>query len=148
MNERVREIKDDELNKLLKLYKHLNPDDPELTVDERVKQIWQAIMEDPNHFCLVIEEDGVIVSSCIMVIIPNLTRNARPYALIENVVTHEQYRKRGYGTVVIKKAIEIAKEKGCYKVMLMTGRKDEATLRFYERAGFNKEEKTAFLIRM
>ena len=69
MNERVREIKDDELNKLLKLYKHLNPDDPELTVDERVKQIWQAIMEDPNHFCLVIEEDGVIVSSCIMVII-------------------------------------------------------------------------------
>jgi GNAT superfamily N-acetyltransferase len=148
MNERVREIKDDELNKLLKLYKHLNPDDPELTVDERVKQIWQAIMEDPNHFCLVIEEDGVIVSSCIMVIIPNLTRNARPYALIENVVTHEQYRKRGYGTVVIKKAIEIAKEKGCYKVMLMTGRKDEATLRFYEKAGFNKGEKTAFLIRM
>ena len=148
MNERVREIKDDELEKLLELYKHLNPDDPELKVDERVKQIWQAIMEDPNHFCLVIEEDGIIVSTCIMVIIPNLTRNARPYALIENVVTHEQYRKRGYGTAVIKKAIEIAKEKGCYKVMLMTGRKDEATLRFYERAGFNKEEKTAFLIRM
>ena len=148
MIEWVREIKDDDLYKLLELYKQLNPDDPELTVDERVKQIWQAIVEDPNHFCLVIEEEGIIVSSCILVIIHNLTRNARPYAVIENVVTHEQYRKRGYGTAVLKKAIEIAKEKGCYKVMLMTGKKDEATLRFYERAGFNRGEKTAFLVRM
>lgn len=145
---RVREIKYGELKELLELYKHLNPDNPELTVDERIEEIWQEIMEDPGHFCLVIEEDGLIVSSCILVIIKNLTRNARPYALIENVVTHEQYRKRGYGTAVLRKAVEIAREMGCYKVMLMTGRKEEATLKFYERAGFNKDEKTSFIIRM
>ena len=148
MIERVREIKFDEFNKLLDLYKHLNAEDPELTMDEGLKKICYEIMEDPNHFCLVIEDEGIIVSSCILVIIKNLTRNARPYALIENVVTHEQYRKKGYGTAILKRALEIAKEKDCYKVMLMTSRKDENTLRFYERVGFHKGEKTAFIIRM
>ncbi|MDM0009985.1 transposase [Variovorax sp. J22G73] len=32
-----------------------------------------------------------------------------------------------------------------YKVMLMTGRKDEATFRFYEAAGFNRDDKQAFI---
>lgn len=148
MTERVREIEFNELHKLLELYKQLHQDDPELTIDEGLKNIWHEIMGDPNHFCLVIEDEGVMVSSCILVIIKNLTRNARPYALIENVVTHEQYRKRGYGTAILKRAIEIAKEKDCYKVMLMTSTKEASTLRFYERAGFHKGDKTAFTIRM
>jgi len=147
MLQRVRKIKNHELNQLLELYKQLNPDDPELIIDNELKKIWHEIMEDPNHYCLVIEDEGVIVSSCIVVIIKNLTRNARPYAIIENVVTHSQYRRKGYGTAILKKAIEIAKEKNCYKVMLATSSKDEAVLRFYEKAGFDRGEKTAFIIR-
>jgi ribosomal protein S18 acetylase RimI-like enzyme len=144
----VREIRIDELDKLLELYKHLNPDDPVLSNDERLKSIWNEIIENPDHFCLVIEEDNLLVSSCIVVVIKNLTRNARPYALIENVITHENYRKQGFGTAIIKRSIEIAKEKNCYKVMLMTSRKKESTLRFYESAGFLRGEKTAFVVRM
>ena len=82
MNERVREIKDDELKKLLELYKHLNPDDPELKVDEKSKT--DLAGNNGNQPFLSGHRGGrVIVSSCILVIIPNLTRNARPYALIE-----------------------------------------------------------------
>lgn len=81
-------------------------------------------------------------------IIKNLTRNARPYGLIENVVTHEKYRKKGYGTAILKRAVEMAKEKDCYKVMLMTSRKEESILGFYEQAGFQRGEKTAFVVRM
>ncbi|WP_281289493.1 hypothetical protein [Sporomusa termitida] len=35
-----------------------------------------------------------------------------------------------------------------YKAMLMTSRKDEAILRFYEKAGFIRGEKTGFVIRL
>ncbi|WP_010243815.1 GNAT family N-acetyltransferase [Acetivibrio cellulolyticus] len=147
MIEKVRKIKFEELSNLLELYKYLNPEDPELKVDEKLETLWNEMFKDPHYYCLVIEEDGIIVSSCILVIIRNLTRDARPYALIENVVTHGQYRKKGYGTAVLKKAVDIAKEKNCYKVMLMTGRKEESTLRFYEKAGFEKGQKTAFIIR-
>ncbi|HBK67483.1 MAG TPA: GNAT family N-acetyltransferase [Firmicutes bacterium] len=148
MIEKVREIKSDELNQLLHLNKHLNPDDTELIIDERIKGIWKEILENPNHFCLGIEEDGMIITSCMLIIIKNLTRNARPFALIENVVTHERYRKKGYGTAVLQKAITIAKEKNCNKIMLMTSRKEESTLKFYEKLGFKRGDKTAFIIRV
>ncbi|NLP13978.1 MAG: GNAT family N-acetyltransferase [Clostridium sp.] len=86
-----------------------------------------------------------IASSCVIVIIKNLTHNQRPYALIENVITSEQYRGRGYATEVLKFAKSIAESENCYKIMLMTGSKKESTLNFYKRAGYNDKDKTAFI---
>ena len=45
----------------------------------------------------------------------------------------------------LEAACGIARSAGCYKVMLLTGSKQDATLRFYERAGFNQNDKTAFI---
>jgi hypothetical protein len=42
-------------------------------------------------------------------------------------------------------ALSVAWRQHCYKVMLLTGRKDEGTLRFYEQAGFDRHEKQAFV---
>lgn len=143
--ETVRLIQFNELGKLLELYKHLNKDDPKIIVDESIKKLWNDIYEDPNTFYIVVDINGEIVSSCMLIIIRNLTRNARPFGLIENVVTHSNYRKKGYGRKVLSKALEIAWEMNCYKVMLLTGSKKEETLRFYENAGFKRGEKTGFI---
>ena len=102
-------------------------------------------MQDPNHHLIVNEVDGRIVSSCVCVIIPNLTRGVRPYAFIENVVTHADYRGRGYATDCLDYAREIAMRANCYKMMLLTGSKKESTLAFYARAGYNSTDKTAFI---
>lgn len=142
---KVRRMKFDELDKLLELYKHLNPEDMDMAGSDYIKRVWQDICEDPNIIYFVIEEDDLLVSSCNISIIKNLTRQGRPYGLIENVVTHKDYRKRGYGKAVLQKAIEAAKERNCYKVMLMTSRKEESTLRFYEEAGFERGTKTGFV---
>ena len=80
--------------------------------------------------------DGVMVCSCALVVVPNLTRLGTPYALIENVVTHGDYRTRGFGTAILDVACEQAWEHQCYKVMLMTGSREPKTLSFYESAGF------------
>ena len=84
---------------------------------------------------IVCEIDGKIVASCVCVIIPNLTRNVRPYAFVENVVTHGEYRKKGYATDCLNFAKKIAEENNCYKMMLLTGSKEESTLNFYRNAG-------------
>ena len=78
-------------------------------------------------------------------IIPNLTRGARPYAFIENVVTHGACRGRGYATECLRAARQIAEENGCYKMMLLTGSKEQKTLDFYRNAGYNSQDKTAFI---
>lgn len=145
---KVRLIKKSELAQLLALYTYLNPDDLKLTVNQGLLEHWKRIYEDPSLFYFVIEEDGMLISTCTMAIIKNLTRSARPYGLIENVVTHPDYRKKGFGTAILKKAVEVAQEHDCYKVMLMTSRKEESTLKFYESAGFYKGEKTAFVVRL
>lgn len=147
MNADIRVVRADELGKLLELYRHLNADDPDISAEEGTKRLWAEIMQDPGQTIFVAEKAGILIASCTLTIIKNLTRGGKPYALIENVVTHSGYRKMGYGRAVLKKAIETARENGCYKVMLMTGRKDEGTLLFYEKVGFERGMKTAYCIK-
>jgi GNAT superfamily N-acetyltransferase len=55
----------------------------------------------------------------------------------------EGHRGRGYGKATLDFATTHAWQQGCYKVMLMTGSKEAATLEFYRRAGF-EQTKTGF----
>lgn len=132
---------------LLALYPFLNPDDPLLPVDDNLQGHWQNILDNEALYYIVAYTEGRLVATCNLTIVPNLTRSARPYGLIENVVTHPEYRRRGIGTQVLQYALNIAWKQGCYKVMLLTGSKNEATLRFYEQAGFVRGEKTGFVAR-
>jgi len=97
------------------------------------------------YHLLVGECDGCIVSSVTLVVIENLTRNLRPYAVIENVVTHAEYRGRHCATELMRRATEIASQHDCYKIMLLTGAKEAGVLQFYEGCGFNRKDKTAFI---
>ena len=140
----VREVRENELGELLELYLSLHEESvPEIT--DFVKNTWDTILRDRNHHIIVREENGRLVSSCVCVIIPNLTRGVRPYAFIENVVTHSDYRGRGYATECLNYAKEIALGENCYKMMLLTGSRQESTLNFYAGAGYNSTDKTAFI---
>lgn len=140
----VREAKKDDLDALLKLYLFLHEEStPERNT--HLEETWDQIIGDPNHHLIVNEIHGQIVSSCVCVIIPNLTRNVRPYAFVENVVTHADYRKKGYAGECLDYARKIAEQENCYKMMLLTGSKRPETLHFYEKAGYNSSDKTAFV---
>ena len=112
---------------------------------KHLEHTWDLILQDQNHHVIVNEIDGKLVSSCVCVIIPNLTRGVRPYAFIENVVTQSDYRGKGLATECLNYARKIAKQNNCYKIMLLTGAKSEATFRFYKKAGYNSSDKTAFI---
>ena len=140
----VREAVKEDLDELLNLYLFLHEKNiPENS--EHLENTWKTIIEDINHHIVVKEINGKIVSSCVCVIVPNLTRNIRPYALIENVVTNKEYRGKGYATECLNYAKEIAIKNDCYKMMLLTGTKNENTLAFYKSAGYNSDDKIAFI---
>ena len=139
----IREAVKEDLKELLELYLYLHEDSiPEDS--EHLRNTWNQIINDPNHHIILNVIDGKIISSCVCVIIPNLTRNVRPYAFVENVVTHEAYRGKGYAGECLDYAKRIALDNNCYKMMLLTGSKKPETLHFYEKAGYNRNDKTAF----
>lgn len=140
----IREVMDSDYVGLMKLYMQLH-NNPFPEKDNAMTELWNRILKDKDHHIIVAQEDGEIVSSCVCVIIPNLTHGQRPYALIENVITHEAYRKRGLATACLNYAKKIAEKENCYKMMLLTGSKEESTLKFYEMAGYNKNDKTGYI---
>ncbi len=140
----IREIQDKDFMGLMELYMQLH-DNPLPERPEELTGKWNRILNDKDHHIIVAEEDGKVVSSCVCVIIPNLTHGQRPYAFIENVITDEMYRGRGLATKCLGLAKQIAEKENCYKMMLLTGSKKESTLDFYRKAGYNSEDKTAFI---
>ena len=140
----IREISEKDFEGLMELYTQLHDNlMPEQT--QEIMDKWNGILNDKDHHIIVAEEDGKIISSCVCVIIPNLTHNQQSYAFIENVITHENYRNKGFATACLDYAKKIAEDENCYKIMLLTGSKKESTLNFYRQAGYNSEDKTAFI---
>lgn len=138
----IRAATDDDLAALLSLYKHLNPEDV-LASAEAAKEAFAQLRRYTGSTILVGVVANELVTSCTLIVVPNLTRGGKPYALIENVVTHTAWRKRGHGTALLKHAAQLGFDQGCYKVMLLTGSKEAATLTFYANAGF-EQSKTGF----
>lgn len=140
----VREAVREDLKEILELYLYLHEESvPEQS--EHLRDTWEQILADENHHLIVNEHDGRIVSSAVCVIIPNLTRNVRPYAFVENVVTHREFRGRGLASECLHYAKQKAEQKNCYKMMLLTGSRKKETLDFYRNAGYNSTDKTAFI---
>ena len=90
---------------------------------------WSALMGSDLIKVVVADAAGMLISTCTLVTIPNLTRGVRPYGLIENVVTHPDHRRTGLGRAVLSFALAAAWKAGCYRVMLATGSRREETLR-------------------
>lgn len=135
----------DDLSCVLALYRHLHAQD--LDPGPRAAAAWTQLLESGMTHVVVAERDGILVASCTLAVVPNLTRGARPYGVIENVVTHADHRRQGLGQAVLRHALGLAWAAECYKVTLATGSKREGTLRFYEAAGFERGGKTYFEIR-
>lgn len=148
MNIRKAKASDAEALKVL-YFEHLTRFPPQ---EEQDMSLWMSKLrkfeKDDNMYLLVLEADNKVVASVQMAIIESLTHNVSPFAIVENVVTHADYRNRGYASALLARATEIAKEKGCYKLSLETGSNKESTLNFYRNNGFEIDKKHSCLKRL
>ena len=146
----IRKAKASDANDLKELYFHFLTKYP--PVEEQDMALWGEMLDrfekDDKMYILVAEEDGRVVSTVQMAIIESLTHNVRGFAVVENVVTHSDYRNRGYASALLQRASEIAREHRCYKISLETGSNRESTLNFYRNNGFVIDEKHSCLKRL
>jgi GNAT superfamily N-acetyltransferase len=140
----IRPAKVADLGALCELYHQLNPDDAPWPSEAAALDALASVLRHAGTTILICEVDSTCVSTCMLVVCANFSRSGRPFALIENVVTHRDHRRQGYGRRLVQRAIEAARQRGCYRVSLMTGSRRQETLRFYETAGMQRDAKTAF----
>lgn len=143
----IRKAQAEDLPGILLLYQQLFPAE-DYHDEKSFFETWSEILKDDKIHCFITYENGIPAATCTLVVIPNLTRKQRPYAVIENVVTHERFRKKGYGRAVINKAIECAEANKCYKVMLLSSLQRNGAHLFYEKIGFDGNSKKGFQMRI
>jgi GNAT superfamily N-acetyltransferase len=131
---------------VLRLYQQLQPEDPVLHDGSDAAAFAQILGSSGLHL-FVLEVDGAVVATTYLNVIPNLTRSASPYAVIENVVVEEARRGTGLGKQIMAGTLQAAWDAGCYKAMLLTGSSKPATHAFYRACGFASDVKTAYLAR-
>lgn len=140
----VRPARVTDLKAILDLYQQLNPNYPPPN-DERAEEIWRELLGRAGVTVFVADHDGRPIATCTLIVVPNLTRSGRPYAVIENVVTRSDFHRRGYGRKVIETALAAAWASGCYKTMLLSGRPERSGVpAFYESVGFRRGIKTGY----
>jgi ribosomal protein S18 acetylase RimI-like enzyme len=105
----------------------------------------EALSANPGAHLFVAEADGELVSSCVLFVLPNLSRGARPFGLIENVGARRDRRNRGHATAPLGHVLAFAWEAGCDKVMLVTGRSEPAVQWLYRRTGFLPGAKAGYV---
>jgi ribosomal protein S18 acetylase RimI-like enzyme len=142
----IRAAAEADLAAVLDLYRHLHPHEAPLE-PAAAERAWSALLASGCTTVIVAQQAELLVSSCTLAIVPNLSRGARSYGVIENVVTHADCRRRGFGRRVLAHALDLAWQADCYKVHLATGSQRETTLSFYEGAGFQRGGKTYFEVR-
>ena len=142
----IRPARADDFDAVMRLYRQLLPDDPVL-VDGSDRAAFETILRTPGLTLFVLERDGALVASTYLNEIPNISRSASPYAVVENVIVDESLRGRGLGREIMAATLEAAWAAGCYKAMLATGSKNPATHAFYLACGFVAGAKTSYLAR-
>lgn len=141
-----REAQRTDFDAIMALYRQLHPDDPPV-IDGSDRAAFEQILNAGWLHLFVLELDGIVIATTYLNLVPNITRSARPYAVIENVVVDAGRRGRGHGKTIIAHTLQRAWEAGCYKAMLMTGSRRESTHGFYRACGFSSDDKTGYTAR-
>ena len=133
----IRDATEADLPAVVELMRQLGYPNDASEVTAAHRAALQALQHTPGQRLLVIEDErGRVVGTAQLMILPNLSRDAMPRAVIENVCVDESVRGRGFGELLSRYCIEQARAAGCFKVALTSNRVRAGAHRFWERQGF------------
>jgi len=114
---------------------------------DRAERIWSAILAHDGVTVFVSEASARIAATCMLITSPNLLRGGGGHGFLENVITHPEFRGKGYGRAVVQAALGKAWAEDCYHVLLQSGRQDPRVHRFYESCGFEPGVRIGYVAR-
>jgi predicted N-acetyltransferase YhbS len=136
----VRAATKNDIPRILELYRQLSITTAPAEINQKpsledYRRVFARISAVPGLELLVAEE-GKVVGSVVLFIAPNLSHNGLPWALVENVIVDQKYRRHGIGKLLMNYAIARAKEAGCYRIGLSSDKTRREAHQFYRALGF------------
>ncbi len=137
----IRRATESDIARIVELYRQLvittsQAEQSQPTSSDNYRRVFSQICRQTGYELMVAECDGEVVGTLVLLIMPNLSHNALPWALVENVVVDEKYRRQGIGRLLIEYAIVRAKTAGCYRIVLSSDIRRHEAHEFYRSLGF------------
>ena len=103
---------------------------------DHYKRVFVEIRSDRRQELLVAEDQGEVVGTLVFLLAPNLSHNGTPWAFLENLIVTEKHRRKGVARSLLEYAVCRAREAGCHKVQLCSGKTREEAHELYRSLGF------------
>src|SRR3981081_4477281 len=98
----------------------------------------RLIFEQPSRGrVFVLRRDGVIVGM-INLLFTISTAEGGFVVLLEDLVIHKEVQSHGYGAMLLKHAMEFARQKNFLRITLLTDRPENLAQEFFRRHGFHE----------
>jgi GNAT superfamily N-acetyltransferase len=127
-----------DLPEVLRLYAQPALDNGKVVSLLEAERLFERIAHYPDYKIYVAVCKGNVVGTFALLIMDNLGHMGAPSAVIEDVAVDPRWQGRGVGKMMMKHALQICGEKGCYKVALSSNLKREPAHAFYESLGFER----------
>ena len=129
----IRELEKSDYHKgFLNLINYFTRDPKPVSYEEFVK-IFESLT---NSIILVIEEEEKIVGTAKLILEQKFHNNFSKMGHVEDVVVLEDFREKGFGSLLIKELIKLGNERGCYKIVLNCNLEN---VEYYKKLGFIKK---------
>ena len=134
----IRPANPTDLAGVLALYAQPDLDNGNVLTPAEAQRIFDRFRRYPDYTLYVVDRGTRMVGSFALLIMDNLGHLGAPSAIVEDVVVDPLFQSRGVGHQMMQFAIEVAREKGCYKLVLSSNAKRERAHAFYESLGFER----------
>jgi GNAT superfamily N-acetyltransferase len=138
METKIYEATGRDLPSILALYTHLGMDDGSILTLKEAKRIFNRIKTYPDYKLYIARVDEEIVGTFALIIMDNIGHMGALSGIVEDVVVHPDYRRKGIGRRMMEFAMDYCRKKGCYKMTLSSNLNRIDAHRFYRSLGFKK----------
>ena len=113
---------------------NLSPVD--LTPAEAI-QIWRGRNAAGVRTVVAVEPDGAVIGTGSLILEHKFLHHGGTIGHIEDVAVHPAHGGKGVGSAVVGALVELARQSGCYKVILSC---TDQNLAFYSKLGFRRHD--------
>jgi ribosomal protein S18 acetylase RimI-like enzyme len=133
-----REASESDLPDVLRLYAQPDLDDGKTITLDQAERIFRKMERYPHYKIYVSLSERKIVGTFALLVMDNLAHLGASSAVIEDVAVDPEWQERGVGKMMMRHALKIAADRGCYKAVLSSNLKRERAHAFYEALGFER----------